>query len=258
MFWYKTWLETRWRFVIGLMLLILSACGTVLAYPRVVRLMPLVTQMQQSDAGGELGRRIREAAVLAGTYHGYVWSQWFRQNLVQLWTILAALLGTGGLLAQSSGGAVLFTLSMPASRQRVLAIRAVAGLAEALLLALIPSLLIPLLSPAIGESYSVLTAFGFAVCLFIGGTVFFSLAFFLSTVFTDLWRPLLIALAIALVVALYEQFFRETWPYGIFRLMTGEVFFRTGHLPWLGLIAAALISTSVLYLASVNIAKRDF
>ena len=26
MLWYKSWLETRWRFVIGLVLLILSAC----------------------------------------------------------------------------------------------------------------------------------------------------------------------------------------------------------------------------------------
>ena len=30
MLWYKSWLETRWRFLIGLVLLMLSACGTVL------------------------------------------------------------------------------------------------------------------------------------------------------------------------------------------------------------------------------------
>ncbi len=42
MLWYKSWLETRWRFLIGLAILILSVVGTVLAYPRVTKLLPLV------------------------------------------------------------------------------------------------------------------------------------------------------------------------------------------------------------------------
>ena len=39
MLWYKSWLETRWRFLIGLVLLMLSAGGTVLTYPHVVKLL---------------------------------------------------------------------------------------------------------------------------------------------------------------------------------------------------------------------------
>ena len=58
MLWYKSWLETRWRFLIGLALLILSACGTVLTYPQVVQLLPLAPQV---DVGGEIGRRVAEA-----------------------------------------------------------------------------------------------------------------------------------------------------------------------------------------------------
>ena len=58
MLWYKSWLETRWRFLIGLALLILlrrrhrarlSARGQSCC-----RCVPSI------DAGGELGRRIRE------------------------------------------------------------------------------------------------------------------------------------------------------------------------------------------------------
>src|SRR6266545_8206723 len=145
MLWYKSWLETRWRFIIGVVLLMCSAAGTVLAYPKVLQLMPLLPNVEVS---GELGRRIREAAELARDYRGYVWSQWFRQNLMQMWTLLAVLLGTGGLLSQTSGGAALFTLSLPASRTQLTGVRAAAGLAELLVLALIPSLLISLLSPA--------------------------------------------------------------------------------------------------------------
>src|SRR5262250_919890 len=109
MLWYKAWLETRWRFVIGLAILMVSACGTVLAYPQVMRLMPLASTIQ---ANGEIGRRVQEAVALAREYRGYIWSQWFRQNLIQMWTVFAAILGAGGLLSQSSGGGALYTLSM--------------------------------------------------------------------------------------------------------------------------------------------------
>src|SRR5438552_15619420 len=117
--------------------------------------MQLLALVPTADAGGEIGRRIREGAVLAREYRGYVWSQWFRQNLIQMWTIFAVLLGTGGLPSQGAGGAALFTLSLPVSRSRLLGIRTAAGLAELLVLAVVPSLLIPLLSPTVGEMYGV-------------------------------------------------------------------------------------------------------
>jgi hypothetical protein len=255
MLWYKSWLETRWRFLIGLALLVLSAAGVVLAYPEVVKLMPLARTI---DTSGEIGRRIREAVELQRDYRGYVWSQWFRQNLMQMWTLFAVLLGTGGLLSQTSGGAALFTLSLPASRNRLLGVRAATGFAELLVLAFVPSLLIPLLSPAVGQSYGIGDVFVHGACLFIAGAAFFSLAFLLSTVFSDLWRPLLIAGSVAVVLALCETVVRDLSRYGIFRVMSAEVYFRGGGLPWPGLLASAAVSVAMLYAATRNIARQDF
>jgi len=253
MLWYKAWLETRWRFLIGLAVLMCSAAGVVFTYPSVLKLMALVPSL---DVGGEIGRRIREAAELAREYRGYVWSQGFGQNLAQMTTLFAVLLGTGGLFSQS--GAAVFTLSMPASRNRLFGVRAAAGLGELLVLAVVPSLLIPMLSPAIGETYGVGTALVHSACLFVAGAAFFSLAFLLSTVFSDMWRPLLIALGIAIVLALGEQVFREMSRYSMFGLMSGETYFRTGSVPWWGLLASAAVSAAMLYAAAVNFARRDF
>jgi ABC-2 type transport system permease protein len=255
MLWYKAWLETRWRFLIGLALLMCSAAGVVFTYPSVVKLMPLVPTL---DVGGEIGRRIREAAELAREYRGYVWSQGFGQNLAQMATLFAILLGTGGLFSQSGDGAAIFTLSMPASRNRLLGVRAAAGLGELLVLAVLPSLLIPLLSPAVGETYGVGTALVHSVCLFVASAAFFSLAFLLSTHFNDVWRPLLIALGIAIVLALCEQVFRGLSRYGIFAVMTGQTYFRTGAVPWTGLLASAAVSAAMLYAATMTFARRDF
>jgi hypothetical protein len=255
MLWYKSWLETRWRFVIGLALLVLSACSTVVMYPEVLKLMPLAPKV---DPDGEIGRRVVEAIQLARDYQGYVWSQWFRQNMTQQWGLFAVLLGTGGLLAQASGGGGLFTLSLPVSRSRLLGVRAATGLAELLVLAVIPSLVLPVLSPAVGERYGLGDALVHAMCMFVAGTVLFSFAFLLSTVFHDVWRPLLIALCAAAVLGLFEEIFGRQWSYGLFRVMSGERYFRGGGLPWLGLLASAALSMGMLYAATRNVARQDF
>jgi hypothetical protein len=255
MLWYKSWLETRWRFSIGLALLMLSAAGTVIAYPRVMKLMPLVESM---TVGGELGRRIMEAAILARSYRGYVWSQWLGKSMTQMLSLFAVLLGTGGLLSQSSGGGALFTLSLPVSRNELLGVRAATGLAELLALAFVPPLLLPVLSPGVGESYAIGDAVLHGTCLFVAATVLFSMSCLLSTVFGDVWRPALIVCGLAAVLGLSEPFLGDFSRYSLFGIMSGEVYFRDGGLPWLGLLASAAVSAAMLFAASRNLARQDF
>jgi ABC-type transport system involved in multi-copper enzyme maturation permease subunit len=254
MLWYKAFLDTRGRFLIGLALLPCAAIFMVLTYPRVVALLPAATSI---DTSGALGQQIGEAIDLARDYRGYVWSQWFRQTPTSLVALFAALLGTGGLAASASGG-TLFMLSLPASRMRIVAVRAGSGLAQWLVLALVSSLAISLSSPAVGESYSVGTALVHGTCLFVGGAVIYSLALLLSTLFGDLWRPWLIALAIATPIAFAEQIVPGSSPVGLFSAMTGEQFFRTGRLPWAGLAVATAASGALLYMAALNFSRLDF
>src|SRR5207244_10333268 len=121
-----------------------------------------------------------------------------------------------------------------------------------------PALLLTLFSPGIGQSYSAVDAIVHAVCLFVAGTVFFSLAFLLSTVFTDLWRPWLLASGLAVIVGLCELAVPQLARYGIFGVMSGETWFRNGGLPWLGLFASAAASAAMLYAAAQNVARQDF
>lgn len=252
MLWHKAWVETRWRFLIGLGILLCSAGATVLLYPQVMKLLPSVPP---PDASSLIVRQIREAAELMRSYRGYIFAQWFRQNLPQIWTILAALLGSGGLLAP---GAAIFMLSLPVSRGRLSGVRALVGLAELLALAVAPTLLVPLLSPIVGQSYAVFDALVHAVCLFVAGAVFFSIAFLLSTAFTDVWRPLLLSLAVAVALASVESIFHDRSVHGVFGLMSGDTYFRAGRLPWLGLFASAAASAAMLWLATISISRRDF
>ena len=266
MLWYKAWLETRWRFVIGFSLLMLSAAATVLTYPAVMTLLlPGVTVEAPSPPGtstlgpgGELGRQIAEGAALVRDYRSYIWSQWFRQTMRELWALFAVLLGTGGLLAQAAGGGALFTLSLPVSRRRVLSVRAATVLAELAILAMVPPLLLPLLSPGVGQSYSLADALVHGACMFLAGSTLFSLAFLLSTVFSDLWRPPLIVLCVAVLMSLVRQIVGGSSSASLLGIMTAEVYFRGGGLPWLGLLASVALSALLLYAATRNIARQDF
>ena len=252
MLWYKSWLETRWRFLIGFAILLMLACGIVLEYPATRQMMPLAKSIGSAPVNGRLARAIQDAVEIQRDYRGFVWYQWVRQNLAQTWTLFAVLLGSGGLLARSTGAEMLFTLSLPVRRRDILGIRALTGLAELFALALVPTLFIALLSPSIGEHYGVADALVHGVCVFIGGTIFYCLALLLSTVFSDIWRPALIACAAAVAMAGFEALTVNGSRFGIFGAMTAESYFRTGALPWPGLLVSAGASAALFYSALLN------
>jgi hypothetical protein len=141
------------------------------------------------------------------------------------------------------------------TRARIAGVRAATGLFELLALAMLPPLLLPLLSPGIGQSYAPGDALVHGACLFLGGAFFFSLTFLLSTLFGDLWRPPLLALCIAFVFAMGEWMLGPRSPLGV---MTGESYFRGQGLPWLGLLVSAGLSAAMLFLATRNLARQDF
>jgi hypothetical protein len=252
MLWYKSWLDTRWRFLIPLAILVVNASGLVFDYAPVANVLP--TLRAGGVGGGPLGRAIQEAIEAERTYRGFIWIQWFDQNLLQMATLFAVLLGSGSLLSGGSGGAT-FTLSLPASRTEWLGVRAALGLGETLVLALVPSLAIAVVSPLIGQHYALGDVFVHAGCIFIVAAMFFSLAFFLSTVFSDTWRPLVFACSAAIVVGVCES---ELGFYGFFRVMAGATYFHDARIPWIGLFVSAAVSAALLYAASVSTARRDF
>lgn len=256
MLWRKVWLETRSRFVIGLALLLLMAVGIVIQYPAVSRMIEQAGVTV--DPKGPLGRIVADALTVERDFRGFVWFQWHRQNLTQMWTLFAAILGSGGLIARGAAGGVLFTMSLPVSRQRLIGIRAAAGLAELLVLALVPTLLIVALAPVIGEHYSIVDGFVYGVSLFLGGAVFYSLALLLSTVFDDFWRPLLLTCSVAFVLGLGAVVLHEFPPFSVFQVMSAESYFRSGEAPWFGLLVSSAVSIGLLYGASVSFEQRDF
>ena len=257
MLWHKAWLETRWRFISALVILTVIAGGNVYAYVAAERMMPTLIERSEAAAAEApgLAPAIREAVELHKSFRGFIWYQTFRQNLTQMGVFFAILLGCGGLLAESSKGSALFTLSLPVTRRQLLGARAGTGLAQLLAISITPPLAIAILAPSIGQRFGISDALAHGVCIFAVAAVFFSLAAFLSTLFRDIWRPLLIGIGLACALALASFIAPQL---AIFSVMNGESYFRTGALPWTGLLVSAVIATALLYSAAETLERRDF
>lgn len=258
MLWQKAWLETRWRFISALLILTVVAGSNVYDYLAVQQLLPRVDintiERPAAEATG-LAAVIRDAIEVQKDFRGFIWWQAFRQNMTQLGVFFAVLLGCGGLLSERSQGSVLFTLALPVTRKQLLGARTATGLAQVVALSIIPPLAISLLAPTIGQRFSVVDALAHGLCVFVVAAVFFSLASFLSTLFGDIWRPMLIAIGIACALAFASI---VTPQLGIFSVMSGESYFRTGSLPWAGLLTSAVLATALLYSAAETLERRDF
>ena len=254
MLWHKAWMETRWRFTIALLILTVMAGAKVYEYVIALRMMPLAESVLSGDTS-PIGAAIRDAMEVQREFRGFVWYNTFRDNLTTMGVLFAVLLGCGGLLAESKKGSALFTLSLPVTRRQLLGARVGTGLAQCFVIAMVPPLAIPLFAPAVGQSFSVIDALAHGVCLFFVGALFFSLASFLSTLFGDIWRPLLIAVSIACVAAIAQFAAPEM---GLFKVMSGESYFRNGSLPWMGFVTSAVLASALLYSAAENLERRDF
>jgi len=255
MLWHKAWLETRGRFIIGLLILTVLAGAKVYEYVVAQRMMPMAETVLSGADKSPLGNAIRDAITVQKEFRGFIWYTAFRDNLTQLGVLFAVLLGCGGLLAEAKKGSALFTLSLPVTRKQLLGARVGIGLAQCFAIAMIPPLVIPILAPTVGQQFSVIDSLAHGLCLFFVGALFFSLASFLSTMFGDMWRPMLIAFLIACTAALAQA----VWPdLGLFRLMSGDTYFRTGSLPWMGFLTTAVLASALLYSAAETLERRDF
>lgn len=254
MLWHKAWLDTRWRFLLALVALLVFACGTVMSFPTVQRLAAAV-EPATVTADESLRQELQESLEVSRTFRGYAWSQWFAGNFPTLLVLVAALLGSGSPLVKSGSGS-LFSLALPVSRGRWIGTRAGLGLAELFVVALAPSIALAVLAPLVDEQLSLSEAIVHGLCAFGVASLFFSAAVFLSTLFNDIWRPLLLTCLAAILVGAIGMALPDE--HGLFAAMAGESYFYDGSLPWAELLISAAAAAALVYAAAANVARRDF
>lgn len=237
----KTWLETRSRFLIS------ALAMTGLCMWLVLSQGPLRERLSGVAAVANHG----PLSELASLYSRYLQRFVYAGALEPLAELFAVVLAMGGLQKERELGITGLTLSLPVTRSHLTTVRAIAGIGQVALIALIPAVLIPVLSALVGDSYPASQSFSFFLLWTAAHAAVFSAAMLVSSLVSNQITALLVAglwlithSMIALLPVLQPFKLRPGWiasgttmPYldPVTGLLTG--------LPWTRLLILLLVSS---------------
>lgn len=242
---WKSWRESRVRFVCSLVLLVTLVIYIVLTSPDFL--------------SGYAIQHPNEPLA----YTGYIWTSLFDYFFQGFWIAAAFVLGLGGLGREKSTGEALYTLGLPVSRTRILLVRSFVAAFESVFLALFPVLLIPILSQVVGRFYPWQQALGLALLLCTAGMVFVGTGVLLSAIFEgELTAPIVGLCTISIVFFAVKAKSLHRW--SIFDVMNGARYIDPythllqGTGPWVGLCSCLAIAALLFWLAGLSTYAKDF
>jgi ABC-2 type transport system permease protein len=234
---WKAWQESRGRFFSALGLLASVVMYAVITRPEHVTGRPYI-------------------------HSAYIWGGLFHYALQGLWVLAALVLTLGGLRREKAMGVAPFTLGLPVARLRMFLIRATLACAEAVALALLPALLIPIISPFVGESYPFGQALAFGALMSAAGLVVVAIGLLLSEMFEgEFTAPVVGLCGLTTIFLSYKAQMLHGW--NVFDVMSGTSYVdRTtrllnGTTPWSDLTICLLVSFGLVFIAGVTIRTRD-
>jgi ABC-2 type transport system permease protein len=135
-------------------------------------------------------------------------------------------------------------------------------------MALVPAIVVPLLSPQVGQHYAVSQALQFSLLWACSGSVIYALTSLLSYLLEGEYTAMLVSIPALMI---YGAMLQLPWlsrvpAFDIFHLMNGEdmAFFDetqhliTGRLPWIALIFTVAASGLLVLAAGRRMQQRDF
>jgi hypothetical protein len=259
MLWQKSWWETRRGLLVYIAILLLFV---IWRQPlEQADLEKWILELQKgASRWSEDSRRLLP---LLSSYQGFVWLYWFKFALLINWPLFAfatgSTLGTSSCpwMAGGSGTAGIFTFSLPVSRHRVLLTHVAVVAVEMVLVALVPSLIFPIISFLIGGGLSFGSTLVYVLLLSLGGMVFPAFSFLLTAVFHNQWKVLMIGIAVVFILFFPIRTVEEFPWWHVYHVMSGETYFRYGQIPWAGLIFSLGLSALMMFVAVRIYERRD-
>lgn len=239
MLWYKAWLETRGRFLVSLCAITVIVAFFVSHSERLISPEPK-----------------RETFFLLFFVHHY---------LMGLWIISVVLLGMGGLIRERAVGTSSFTLALPVSRARVAGVRIAMGVAQAILLAVLPWGVILFTTDVRGRAFPASQAAFYVLLLSSGGLVYFALAVLVSSLIEGEYTAPAVGYGLVILSGIMFSSIDSLRPYvDLWRFMGGDNHFNqasyllSGPFPWLGALAALSIAALMLLASVAIVQKQEF
>jgi ABC-2 type transport system permease protein len=251
MLFYKAWLESRMRFLVGLAAV--TAVCILYIRLRLILVPDWRLVLQDPHWSG------RPTWLFVGVHdlNFFAWHFLYENKLQQVGVLFAILLSFGGLVREMEQGTAAFSLSLPVSRSRWLMTRMLVSIAEGFVLGLAATLAVTFASWSIHEQYALSQVIAHCLLIVTAGIVFFAM----GAVFSTLIRGEHMALAFTLVLLgvpylFIQEYIREAAPnvwvrrIDISHVMAGPPHLTWATTPWIGLAVSFLLAIGLLSVAS--------
>lgn len=256
----KYWLETRSRFFIGLLFIAALCAFFVLAQPWILE------RWRMDEIADPKIYNPPWLLIARADYTYFIWHFLYNYLLQFAWAIFTVMLALGGLSHEHERGSALFTLSLPIDRRRLFLLRVLVGFLEAVALAILPALLIPLLSNLMGLRYSIADAFNHALLFIAGGLVYYMLGVLLNALIKSEAVAFFVGIGFIIIFYFLFQPYSEGMAKPFFLKLIDLPAFIAGKaspvlatLPWWRGVGGCLAVSTLLFLVSYHITlKKDF
>jgi len=183
--------------------------------------------------------------------------------IAAMWVAAVMFLTMGGLLRERAVGTASFTLVLPVSRMRLMRVRILAGLLQAMVLAVIPWGAMFLASRIFGVPTAISQAVFHLILLVGGGTVFFAAGLLASSVIEGEYTAPAVSFGILFADAI--AFGNKTLsPVSPWNFMLGTEYFDRrsqlllGPIPWLHVLANIGLATLLIAISVRAIQRKEF
>lgn len=258
---YKAWLETRVRFLAGLIAVAIVCIFYMEQHAWLVRMWSADIEKPQFYHAKNMLLGIHE-------YGWYLWHYLYDNYLQQIWALFAVLFGFGGLIRERTSGTALFSLGLPVSRGRWLFTRLGVALIESVILSFFAVLVVVIGSSIIHQSFSVSQALLHAALMVASGVLIVAFANLCYTLFPSNYLSLLFTLILLGAPYLWLQLYtqrmryagRQTWLryLDIPHAMAGPWQLNWADTPWISLLAIWMLTAVVLGVTVVNGDRVDY
>jgi ABC-type transport system involved in multi-copper enzyme maturation permease subunit len=251
---YKAWLETRVRFLAGLVAVSIVCIFYMEQHAWLVRMWSADLRKPQFYHATNMLLGIYE-------YGWYLWHYLYDNYLQQVWALFAALFAFGGLIREKTSGTALFSLGIPVSRRRWLFTRLAVALIESIALGLFAVLVIVVGSAVIHQTFSLSQVLLHTALMVSAGVFLLAFGNLCYTLFPGNYLSLLLTLLLLgvpylLLQAYVRRMGRQTWLgyFDVAHAMAGPWQLNWATAPWISLLLIWMLTAVVL---GVTVAYGD-
>ncbi len=235
----------KFKFTVGLVLLIGIGVFITMTHEFTINLLE-----------NEPIPNLKQQLVMFKDYRFWIWSQWFGKNLLQIGSGLALIFGSGIISSEVSRKTIYFLLSKPIRREKVFTVKYVVNLLILAVIVIISTMALYAASLTREDDFSIILIIKLTIMSVAGMTVLFSIAAYLSTVFNQTSKSLIISFLLAVMISI-PDYLPGLKKFSMYYQMAGYNMYIGESFPVIPLAILMLISSALYVLGRNRFVKRD-